>query len=113
MPYVVATADGLIQIDDRGRMNRLADGPFLHVVPGEEDGEAGGLDEQGQIWDVDADGAAPYESFEVDRAKCLLVDGADVWLGTEPAGLFRFTDDGFKRIEGFDVMPTHERWTTP
>jgi photosystem II stability/assembly factor-like uncharacterized protein len=113
MPYVVATADGLIQIDDRGRMTRLADGPFMHVVPGEEDGEAVALDDQGQIWDVDESGAAPYESFEGGRATCLLVDGADVWLGADPAGLFRFTDDGFKRIEGFDRMPTHEQWTTP
>ena len=114
MPYVVATADGLIQIDDRGRMKRLADGPFRHVVPGEEDGEAVALDEQGQIWDIDEDGAAPYESFDAGvGATCLLVDGADVWLGTDPAGLFRFTDEGFKRIEGFDRMPTHESWTTP
>src|SRR3954451_22123839 len=113
MPYVVATSEGLIQVDDRGRMKRLADGPFLHVVPGEEDGEAVALDEQGQVWDIDEDGAAPYESFDRGRATCLLVDGADVWLGTDPAGLFRFTDGGFTRIESFDAVPGSERWTTP
>src|SRR6185437_8420855 len=87
MPYVVATTDGLIQIDDRGRLNRLAEGSFLHVVPGEDDGEAVALDDQGQIWDIDEEGAAPYESFNDGRATCLLVDGADVWLGTDPAAL--------------------------
>jgi photosystem II stability/assembly factor-like uncharacterized protein len=113
MPYVVATSDGLIQIDDRGRPVRLAEGSFVHVVPGEDDGEAVALDDQGQIWDVDAQGAAPYESFDEGRATCLLVDGADVWLGTDPAGVFRFTDDGFRRIATFDGMPGHEQWTTP
>jgi photosystem II stability/assembly factor-like uncharacterized protein len=43
----------------------------------------------------------------------LLVDGADVWLGSDPAGVFRFTDDGFKRIPTFDGMPGREQWTTP
>src|SRR3954466_5495868 len=113
MPYVVATSEGLIQVDDRGRLKRLAEGPFVHVVPGEEDGEAVALDDQGQIWDVDVEGAAPYESFDHGKATCLLVDGADVWLGTDPAGLFRFTDDGFKRIESFDAAPGRESWTTP
>src|SRR4051794_40032268 len=113
MPYVVATSDGLLQVDDRGRVKRLTGGAFVHVVPGEEDGEAVALDDQGQIWDIDVDGAAPYESFDGGRATCLLVDGADVWLGTDPAGLFRFTDDGFKRIESFDNAPGREAWTTP
>src|SRR3954464_371763 len=113
MPYVVATTDGLIRVDDRGRMKRLSDGSFLHVVPGEEDGEAVALDDQGQVWDIDEEGAAPYEAFTEGRANCLLVDGAAIWLGTDPAGVFRHDDDGFHRLTGFDAMPGHERWTTP
>jgi photosystem II stability/assembly factor-like uncharacterized protein len=111
--YIVATADGLIQIDDRGRLTRLAEGPFRHVVPGEEDGEAVALDEQGQIWDVDDDGAAPYEEVKDARATCLLVDGADVWVGADPASIYRNGDEGFVRVEGFDSMPGRDRWTTP
>jgi hypothetical protein len=94
-------------------MNRLADGSFLHVVPGEEDGEAVALDDQGQVWDVDPEGAAPYESFSSGRATCLLVDGAEIWVGTDPAGIFRHDDEGFRRLESFESMPGHERWTTP
>src|SRR3954465_10284144 len=113
MPYVVATSEGLIQVDDRGRLTRLAEGPFIHVVPGEEDGEAVALDDQGQLWDVDEDGAAPFESFTDAKPTCLLVDGHDVWIGAAPASVFRLTDDGFNRIETFEQMPGHERWHTP
>jgi hypothetical protein len=114
MPYMVATSDGLIQVDDRGRLKRLAEGSFIHVVPGEEDGEAVALDDQGQIWDIDDDGAAPYESFsEGGRATCLLVDGSDVWVGTDPAGVYRFSDGSFERQTGLDEMPGRDRWTTP
>ncbi|MDX6286250.1 MAG: hypothetical protein QOG53_1735 [Frankiales bacterium] len=113
MPFVVATSDGLIRVDDRGRMKRLADGDFIHVVLGEEDGEAVALDSQGQLWDVDDEGAAPYNEFTDGRANCLLVDGHDVWVGAQPASLFRLKDDGFHRIGTFEQLPGHEKWTTP
>jgi photosystem II stability/assembly factor-like uncharacterized protein len=113
MPFVVATADGLIRVDDRGHLKRLTDGDFLHVVPGEEDGEAVALDSQGQLWDVDDEGAAPYNEINEGRATCLLVDGADVWVGAGPAAVFRLTDDGFRRLETFEQMPGHEKWNTP
>src|SRR3954470_9419637 len=113
MPYVVATTNGLLRVDDRGRIARLAEGDFLHVVPGEEDGEAVALDEHGQVWDVDDDGAAPYESFTDTKATCLLVDGSEIWVGTHPAGLYHYDDEGFRRIESFDSAPGRERWTTP
>jgi photosystem II stability/assembly factor-like uncharacterized protein len=113
MPFVVATTDGLIRVDDRGRMKRLTDGSFIHVVPGEEDGEAVALDDQGQLWDIDDDGAAPYDELTETKATCLLVDGHDVWVGAAPAALYRLSDDGFTRIETFEQMPGHEQWHTP
>jgi photosystem II stability/assembly factor-like uncharacterized protein len=94
-------------------MKRLTDGDFIHVVPGEEDGEAVALDFQGQLWDVDEEGAAPYNEFTEAQARCLLVDGHDVWVGADPASLFRLTDDGFQRIGTFEQMPGHEKWHTP
>jgi photosystem II stability/assembly factor-like uncharacterized protein len=113
MPYVAATADGLIRVDDRGRMKRLTDGDFVHVVPGEEDGGAVALDSQGQLWDIDDEGAAPYDELKEAQATCLLVDGHDVWVGAGPASLFRLKDDGFHRVETFERLPGHERWHTP
>src|SRR5205809_7331473 len=113
MPYLVATTDGLIRVDDQGTLERLAEGSFRHVVPGRDDGEAVALDSDGQLWDVDDEGAAPFAEVSRGTATCLLVNGEDILVGTDPAGLLRRDGDDFARIDGFDRAPGSDKWTTP
>jgi hypothetical protein len=116
VPYLVASLDGLLRVDDNGRVTRLAEGSFRHVVPGDEDGEAVALDDDGQLWDVDDDGAAPFGTLpEGERASaaCVLASGDDVWVGTAPAAIYKRAGEGFARLAGFDNAPGRDRWWSP
>jgi len=113
VPYLIATTDGLLRVDDQGRINRLAEGAFVHAIPGEDDGEAVALDATGQLWDVDEDGAAPFAVFDEGEARCVLANGDDVLVGSHPAALHRREGEGWARLDGFDRAPGRDRWTTP
>jgi hypothetical protein len=117
MPYLVATDSGLLLVSDAGRFSRLSDQPFRHVVPGADDGEAVALDDTGQLWDVDEDGAAAFADLGATlpgvTPGCVLVDGEEVWVGTLPAGVYRRDGDTFAELDGFARAPGRDRWTTP
>jgi hypothetical protein len=116
VPYYIASSDGLLRVEDNGRVARLADGGFRHVVPGDDDGAAVALDDDGQLWDADDDGAAPFGSLPEAAglsATCVLASGDDVWVGTVPAALFKRDGDDIVRVDGFDAAPGHDRWTAP
>jgi photosystem II stability/assembly factor-like uncharacterized protein len=57
------------------------------------------------------DGAGPRHV--AGAGTCLLADGADVWVGSDGAHLFRLDGDRLQPVDSFDEAPTQSEWHTP
>jgi photosystem II stability/assembly factor-like uncharacterized protein len=111
MDFLVGTEDGLFRVTDDARTAKLIPGRIRHVVASDEGAVA--LDAAGTLWNVDEDGALEFDELPTMHATCVLVDGDDVWLGTEGAHLVLLRNGEVQKVEAFDRVAGRDAWTTP
>ena len=72
---------------------------------------------ESEIWCADdasgSEGWRRVDALDGLKGHCLLADGAGVYVGTSEAHLYRATEAGLERIEGFDAVPERHLWHTP
>ncbi|MEP7054264.1 MAG: hypothetical protein ABI912_03360 [Actinomycetota bacterium] len=111
MDVLAATEDGLYLLTDDDEPELLAAGPMLQVVATDEGSIA--LAEGGTLWSIDDDGAAELDELGIDSPTCLLLDGDDIWIGTETARLFIVRGPEVKVVKAFDEVEGRDAWYTP
>lgn len=111
MSFVVATEGGLFRVGTDGTRQVLHLGDFRHVVP-DEDGCVA-LRADGTLFAADEEGAQEFDSPPVTNPTCLLLDGDDLWLGTEDARLFVVRGGELRRVASFETAPGRDAWYTP
>ena len=65
------------------------------------------------VYRVDGEVADPL--WEGDARSCAVAPDGTLYVGSEPAMVFRSTDDGdsWTRLDAIDALPTRDTWTFP
>jgi hypothetical protein len=112
MDILVATESGLYLVVPGKDPRLLGEGPMLHVVAADEGSVA--LDADGTLWNVDDEGVATeFDQLSIDSPTCLLLDGDDIWVGSESARLAVVRGPEVTRNAAFDQVAGRDAWYTP
>lgn len=111
MDILVATEGGLYLVVPGSDTEQLAEGSMLHVLAADEGSVA--LDAEGTLWSVEDGAAAEFDQLAIDSPTCLLLDGDDIWVGTEGARLAVVRGPEITRVTAFDSVAGRDLWHTP
>ena len=65
------------------------------------------------LYRLDGDSPELVASLEEAAGTCLGSHDGSVWIGGDPAALWRLRGERLERVVSFDGAPTHEAWHTP
>ena len=114
MPRVlVATRNGVHTFDDEGRP-RSEDHVGRSVTAlGRAGAECWGIVDASELWHATGGGWSHVADLDALRATCVTGIGADVFVGSSEARLFRLAGEALEPVDAFDHASGRETWHTP
>jgi photosystem II stability/assembly factor-like uncharacterized protein len=112
MTLILGTDDGVWRREDSASTRMALAGKRVIHVAASAGTVIAAVRREG-VYRVDAEGADPL--WEGDARSCAVAPDGTLYVGSEPAMVFRSTDDGdnWTRLDAIDTLPTRDTWTFP
>jgi hypothetical protein len=114
MPTIlVATRDGMHTFDDEGRPQAVDHAGRSVTALGRARDEFWAIVDASELWHSAGADWSHVTDLDGLRATCVAGIGADVFVGSSEARLFRLTGEALEPVVAFDTAEGRETWYTP
>ena len=114
MPTIlVATRGGLHTFDDGGRARGEEHAGRSVTALGRAGAGFWGIVDASELWHAAGGGWSHVTDLDRLRATCVTAIGADVFVGSSEARLFRLAGEALEPVDAFDHASGRETWHTP
>ncbi|MGH2528882.1 MAG: WD40/YVTN/BNR-like repeat-containing protein [Actinomycetota bacterium] len=114
MPTIlVATRDGVHTLDDNGQPRSVDHAGRSVTVLGRAGEEFWAIVDASELWHAAGADWSHVTDLDDPRATCVAAIGADVFVGSSEARLFRLAGEALEPVVAFDHAEGRETWYTP